>query len=186
MDTFSSETEPQTPQNVRDEAHKIVPKQGSGVVLLGILKSVEQELLTRELVGDPGQEATPLWFIAETERNVFLWRSGKGLDDRSRFVFWVDIRALIAKRHSQLQRSGGFNPFIHSMIGAGSHDGHGTQVEKQYLDRVEEMIDTIFIHAETLSRASESVRLELSPDSASRVAVTLPFDLRRKEPDAEE
>ncbi len=186
MDTFSSETEPQTPQNVRDEAHKIVPKQGSGVVLLGILRSVEQELLTREFVGDPRQEATPLWFIAETERNVFLWRSGKSLDDRSRFIFWVDIRALIVKRRLQLQRSSGFNPFINSMIGAGTHDEQGTQIEKQYLDHVEEMIDIIFRHAETLSHASESIRLELSPDSASRVAVTLPFDLRRKEPDAEE
>jgi len=171
---------------MRNTTHKIVPKHGTGIVLLGILKSVEQELLTREFVGDARLEATPLWFIAETERNVFLWRSGKSLDDRSRFIFWVDIRALIVKRRLQLQRSSGFNPFINSTTGGGANDEQGTQFERQYLDHVEEMIDTIFSHAETLSHASESIRLELSPDSASRVAVTLPFDLRRKEPHAKD
>ena len=167
---------------MRDTPHKIVQPSGSGVVLLGILKSVERELLFREFVGNPQQEATPLWFIAETERNVFLWRSGKSLDDRSQFVFWVDIRALIAKRRSQLHRSKGFNPFIHSMLGAGNNDEQGAQIEKQYLDRIEDMIDTIFVHAETLSHASESVRIELAPGSADRAAVTLPFDLRQARP----
>lgn len=182
LSTISSELGPQTPQNLRDTPHEIVHPPGSGIVLLGILKSVERELLTRELVGDPRQEATPLWFIAETERNVFLWRSGKSLDDRSQFIFWVDIRALLIKRRAQLQRSRGFNPFIHSMLGAGNHNELAAQVERQYIDRVEEMIDSIFTHAETLSHASESIRLELSPDSACRKAIKLPFDLRQTGP----
>ncbi len=159
---------------MRDTAHKIVHSPGSGVILLGILKSVEQELLMREFVGDPEQQATPLWFIAETERNVFLWRSGKSLDERSEFIFWVDIPALICKRRAQLERNRGFNPFIQSKIGPQSHDEQATQTEKLYLERIEDMISTIFVHAEALSHASESIRLELVPNSSRRAAVTLP------------
>ena len=148
---------------------------GSGAVLLGILKSVEQELRLRELVGDPSQEATPLWFIAETERNVYLWRSGKSIDDCGLYTFWIDIKALIEKRRQQLRRSRGFNPFIHATTTSGPHNPQGVEAEQHYLDCLEELASSIFKHAEALSHASESIRLELSPCSVQRTIVTLPM-----------
>lgn len=174
MSTLSTESELLTAQNVRGATHKIVHSAGSGVILLGILKSVEQELRTRELVGDPAQEATPLWFIAETERNVYLWRNGKSIDDRGQYTFWVNIPALIAKRREQLRRNKGFNPFINSMADPGADQSQGVHAEHQYLDCLEDLAGAIFKHAEALSHASESVRLELSPASNPRTTVTLP------------
>lgn len=178
LSTISTESEPLTTQNMRGKSCKNVQSPGAGVILLGILKSVEQELRTRELVGDPAQEATPLWFIAETERNVYLWRNGKSIDDRAQFTFWVDINALIAKRREQLRRNRGFNPFINSMANSGGDESRGIQVEHQYLDCLEDLSGCIFKHAETLSHASEGIRLELSPSTAPRTTVTLPIPPR--------
>jgi hypothetical protein len=160
---------------MRGLACKNVQSPGSGVILLGILKSVEQELRCRQLIGDPAQDATPLWFIAETERNVYLWRNGMSIDERAQFTFWIDIKALIAKRREQLRRSRGFNPFINSTTTLGTHESHGVQGEHQYLDCLEELASSIFKHAEALSHASESVRVELCPSSALRAHVTLPI-----------
>lgn len=182
LTTISTESEPLTTQNVRGSSCKNVHSPGAGVILLGILKSVEQELRTRELVGDPAQEATPLWFIAETERNVYLWRNGKSIDDRAQYTFWVDINALIAKRREHLRRNRGFNPFINSMAPPGADESHAIQAEHQYLDCLEDISGSIFKHAEALSHASESVRLELSPSSASRSTVTLPIPPRGQAP----
>ena len=75
-----------------------------GCVLLGVLKSVENELRKRDLLGSEGEPTTPLWFLAETERNIYLWRSGKSIDDQRDFSFWVDIPALRSEEHtSELQ-----------------------------------------------------------------------------------
>lgn len=175
MSTISIESETLTTQNVRSAPHKNVHPSGSGIILLGILKSVEQELRTRELVGDPAQEATPLWFIAETERNVYLWRNGRSIDDRAEYTFWVNIPALIAKRREQLRRSKGFNPFITSMTNLGGNESQGVYAEHHYLDSLEDLAGSIFKHAEALSHASESVRLELAPSTAPRATVTLPI-----------
>jgi hypothetical protein len=160
---------------MRGMTHKNVQSADSGIILLGILKSVEQELRGRQLIGDPSQDATPLWFIAETERNVYLWRNGKSIDERSQYTFWIDIRALIEKRREQLRRSRGFNPFINSMSTVGTNSSLGVQAENQYLDCLEDLASSVFRHAEVLSHASESVREELFPSCPLRAAVTLPM-----------
>lgn len=175
LSNISADSESLTTQNMRGAERKNVQSLGSGVILLGILKSVEQELRSRQLVGDPTQDATPLWFIAETERNVYLWRNGKSLDERAQYTFWIDIRALIAKRREQLRRSRGFNPFINSMTTLGTNESPGVHAEQQYLDCLEDLASSIFKHAEALSHASESVRLELFPSSPLRATVTLPI-----------
>ncbi len=182
MTTISTESETLTTQKVRGAPCKNVHPAGSGVILLGILKSVEQELRTRELVGDPAQEATPLWFIAETERNVYLWRNGRSIDDRAEYTFWVNIPALIAKRREQLRRNKGFNPFITSMANPGGEESQGIQAEHHYLDCLEDLAGSILKHAEALSHASESVRLELAPSTAPRATVTLPISPHRQAP----
>jgi hypothetical protein len=159
---------------LRTQGCKNVQEAPQGSILLGVLKSVENELRERDLLGVSQSAATPLWFLAETERNVFLWRSGKSIDEHRDFSFWVDIKALVSKRRDQLLRNKGFNPFINSMWTTPPSDTHALAQEHAYLDCIEELTQSIFRHAEALSHASESVRLELAPESSHRVRVVLP------------
>lgn len=161
-------------QKLRTHGCKNVQGAPDGSILLGVLKSVETELRKRDLLGVPHESATPLWFLAETERNVFLWRNGKSIDDHRDFTFWVDVKALVTKRREQLHRNKGFNPFIHSMWSTLPEDTHAIAREHDYLDTIEELATSVFKHAEALSLASESIRLELAPDSKERVEIILP------------
>jgi hypothetical protein len=162
------------PQKLHTAGCKNAPEAPQGSVLLGVLKSIETELRKRDLLGVSHTTTTPLWFLAETERNVFLWRSGKSIEDHRDFTFWVDIKALVSKRREQLHRNRGFNPFISSMWTSPPSDTHAMAQEHEYLDSIEDLTHSIFKHAEALSHASESVRLELAPDSGSRVRIVLP------------
>jgi hypothetical protein len=114
-----------------------------------------------------------LWFIAETERNVFLWRTSQSLDDARKYSFWVDIRGLISKRRDQLSRPQDSNPFTNPLWGSGALDPSLVERERDYLDALEDLIPNAFRRAETLSRASESLRLEIAPE-ATRTVVIIP------------
>ena len=141
-----------------------------GSVLLGVLKAIETELCKRELLGAAARRATPLWFLAETERNVFLWRTGKSIDDQRMYSFWVDIRALLVKRRDQLSRNRGFNPFINPLPQSG-----GIEYETEYLDAFEDICETVMIQAEALSKASEAARADVLPTISTRPVVVLPY-----------
>jgi hypothetical protein len=166
---------PNNPLLNTQELRSPAPNLSEGRVLLGILKSIENELRKRELLGFQGTPPTPLWFLAETERNVFLWRSGQSLDDTRNYTFWVDIKALIEKRREQLRKPQDQNPFINPLWGSGTLDHSLVERECDYLDLLEDLIPTVFKRGETLSRASESLRLEMDP-SAIRTAITLPLN----------
>ena len=114
---------------------------------------------------------TPLWFIAETERNVFLWRTSQSLDDARKYSFWVDIRGLINKRREQLSHPQDSNPFTNPLWGSGALDPSLVERERDYLDALEDLIPSAFRQAETLSRASESLRLEIAPEATRRVVI---------------
>jgi hypothetical protein len=130
-----------------------------GAVLLGVLKSVESELRRRELLGLSPSSASPLWFLAETERNVFLWRNGRSLDDSRDYSFWIDVPALI----------------VNPLWGSAPLDSNLIRTEFDYLETVEDLVTTVFKQAEALSHASESIRKELErEDVAPRIAVVLP------------
>src|SRR5438045_1804769 len=60
------------------------------------LKCVEESLTKRGLL--PSSISLPLWFLAETERNVFLWKHGLSLVNVEEFVFWIDVASLVDKR----------------------------------------------------------------------------------------
>jgi hypothetical protein len=137
--------------------------------MLGVFKAVEIELLRRNLLGQAGRFATPLWFIAETERNVFLWRSGKGLDDRHRYSFWIDLEALIDKRRLQIGRSNTFNPFTNI-----SPSASGLDLELRYLERLEALLEAIVTNASAISRASLGASREVLTEVPSREIVVLP------------
>jgi len=156
-------------QELRDDA----PNVATGCVLLGILKSIESELRKREHLWSAGTPPTPLWFIAETERNIFLWRTNQSLDDARKYSFWVNIRELITKRREQLSRPQDSNPFTNPLWGSGPLDPSLVERERDYLDALEDLIPNAFRKAETLSRASESLRLEIDPE-AVRTAIIIP------------
>ena len=141
-----------------------------GAVLLGVLKAIEKELARRGLLEPTIDQAMPLWFLAETERNVFLWRHGKSIDDCRNFSFWIDVPALIDKRRKHLSRCRGFNPFV-----CGSPSETGAQHELRYLDQIEDMADSIFLKASLISRASESLQHEFEPARAFCTRVVLPY-----------
>ena len=141
----------------------------SASVLLGVLKVIEIELRNRELLGAAAAYATPLWFIAETERNVFLWRNWKSLDHRTEFSFWINLEALLKKRRAQLLSCSGFNPFINFSPNSG-----GAEFELRYLDELEELLDTVFTHASALCRTSTATCIEVVSDSPPRTVVILP------------
>jgi hypothetical protein len=145
----------------------------TGCVLLGILKSIENELRKRKHLWSSGPAPTPLWFLAETERNIFLWRGNQSLDDARKYSFWIDIRGLIAKRRNQLSHPHASNPFTNPLWGSASLDTSLVEKERDYLDALEDLIPNAFKRAETLSRASESLRLEIDPD-AVRMVVVIP------------
>ena len=168
------ETNPQegpalSAQELRSNAANL----STGCILLGILKSIETELRKRNHLWSSGTPPTPLWFLAETERNVFLWRSNQSLDDVSKYSFWVDLRGLINKRREQLSRPQDSNPFTNPLWGSGALDPSLVDRERDYLDALEDLIPTAFRRGEMLSRASESLRLEIDP-TAGRQVVLIP------------
>jgi len=153
-----------------------------GCVLLGVLKSVENELRKRDMLGVSGQPATPLWFLAETERNIFLWRNGKSLDDHGEFSFWVDVPALISKRRQQLSKptatsSPDHNPFTNPLWGQAPYDDKLADQERDYLDSLDDLVGSVLKHAEALSVASEQIRGDLVRSRADRLPVVLPSGL---------
>ena len=157
-------------QLLQSGAH-ILPK---GCVLLGVLKSIENELRKREMLGISGQPTTQLWFLAETERNIFLWRSGKSLDDQRNYSFWINVPALIKKRRYQLKKPQGLNPFTNPLWGIAAFEYKLVDQERDYLDSFEDLADSVLKHAEALSVASETIRSEVAPGSLQRPPVVLP------------
>ncbi len=154
--------------------HGIVQQVPKGALLITVLRTVEGELRRRKMIGHGSEERTPLWLLAETERNIFLWRHGKSLDDRHEYDFWVDLPALLAKRRRQLETPQGLNPFINPLWGAAPLDEQTVQKERDYLEDVEDLLECIVPHAEALSRASVTVRLEVEKAHLHRESVLLP------------
>ena len=57
------------------------------------------------------------------------------------------------------------------MWGSGALDASLVDRERDYLDALEDLIPTAFRQAEMLSRASESLRLEIDPNAGRRVVI---------------
>ena len=155
---------PEHPAESAQELHSHGPYLSRGLVLLGILKSIENELRKRQLLAKTGTPPTPLWFLAETERNIFLWRNSKSLDDASLYSFWIDLGSLIEKRREQLETRQDHNPFINPLWGTAPLDASLVQNENDYLDAIEDLLPTVFRRAESLSRVSEALRIEMTPE----------------------
>jgi len=121
----------------------------NGSILDGVLKTVELQLQNRGLLAafDPG-DFHPVWFLAETERNVFLWRHGLSLADHEEFEFWLDPRALVDKRLKQLERAGetAFPGWASELA-----EPAPREAERGYLASFVEVLAKIDAHAHALS-----------------------------------
>lgn len=174
---------PEQPAESAQELHSHGPNLSGGLVLLGILKSIENELRKRDLLAKTGTPPTPLWFLAETERNIFLWRNNKSLDDARSYSFWIDLGSLIEKRREQLETPQDHNPFINPLWGTAPLNASLVEHENDYLDAIEDLLPTVFRRAESLSRVSEALRQEMAPELA-REDVILPLFPRLARPRA--
>jgi len=152
----------------------IVQNRPNDGVLIGVLKAIETEFTRRGLIQQ--NSGHPLWFAAETERNVFLWRNGLSLENQFEFEFWVRPQALIEKRLNQLKTSDTFNPFLSSL----AQDGSDLRSLGEYRSCLEELYDrfeVIASHANALSQASSIVMDEIR--ATRRQIVVLPVDKKR-------
>ena len=167
----STEHQLHSMQNMHTQPRKNVSHGPTGCVLLGVLKSVEQELSSRERLGIAQANATPLWFLAETERNIYLWRRGFSIADHEFFSFWIDIHALITKRKRQLRQTRGTNPFI---AFGNPNSKSAAAKESQYLEAFEEISSTIIHYAGAVSEASQEMIEQLNPQHPIQGIVVLP------------
>jgi len=111
-----------------------VPKVPQEGVLLNLFRTFENRLIEKCLLPPPQNAGiNPLWFLGETERNVFLWRNKKSIKDAESYSFWLDVRKLISKRLAQLENKDPENPFLHPLWGSTAQHTDGRDSERHYL-----------------------------------------------------
>jgi len=148
-------------------------------VLDQVLKTVELQFQAKGLLAgfDP-ENFHPIWFLAETERNVFLWRNGFSLANHDEFEFWLKPRELIEKRLTQLERSTLDNPFLNPSWGSSLGEPAPREAERGYLSSFLALIDKVEAHAYALSLVASLLRRE---GGEIRDRVLLPVKLGSKE-----
>lgn len=150
----------------------------SSAIVLEALKPLESHLLERKLIGKSGMPSTPLWFLAETERNVFLWRNGMSLADQDKFEFWIEIPHLVKRRQEQLRRSFGDREFGNPFLGEAELTPHALQSEIDYLDELKGSFGRIYMQAFELSLITRTMRSELM--DIQRPIILLPREPQTK------
>lgn len=141
----------------------------AGSIMLGALRPFELALQERNIITHVSP--VPLWFLAETERNTFLWKNGLSLVHSCYFDFWVQVDDLIEKRKSQLDRVTPDNPFSGVLLGSTTIDPSSIDLERNYLEDIKAHFSRISLYAECLCHATNSVLEQMSP----RITVALPF-----------
>ena len=145
----------------------------SRAVSAEILKTAEIRMQQKGML--PGGKALnhhPLWFFVETEKNVFLWRSGFGLNNKEDFDFWVDLETLVHKRLSQLERSELSDPAEFS-FSEFKLDNDPKISEKEYLIALKENILPILNHLSALSEVQSEIIAEGTRLKSNRVVLPL-------------
>jgi hypothetical protein len=114
-----------------------IPKIPENGVQLGLFRTFENRLIERSLVSDPTVlNINPLWFLGETERNIFLWRNKKSIKDAAEFSFWLDVRKLASKRLAQLESNDSGNPFLNSLWGTPGGTIDTREGERRYIQEL--------------------------------------------------
>ncbi len=148
----------------------------SSAVHLSILRTLETELQKRDkLPQSTISQSIPLWFIAETERNIFLWRTGRSIIEKDNFEFWIDIPRLIDKRLNQLKSQDENNPFLNPYWGTTTPEGSLIHEETLYLNEFKTVIQNINIHLNALSIATSNALKTIIPGFSEKEPVLLPY-----------
>lgn len=130
------------------------PSEGlpQGAVLADSLKTLETQLARRGFLRQHSADSfNPLWYLAETERNVFLWKRGLSVIQQDEFEFWVDLEALIQKRLEQLSSFDRQNPFLNPLWGVSTLDQESLCREREYLLSFRVALAKIELHLHALS-----------------------------------
>ena len=163
-------------QKERKKQEEALP---TGAVHLAMVRVLETKLEKRNLIEEKPELLNPLWFLAETERNVFLWRNGYSLDQQDQFEFWIDLPALIEKRLKQLSSFDSENPFMNPLWGLSIADKDTVHKEERYLRSLLDLVEKIKAHLEALSVAAAQVSREISPSVNEKEIVVLPVKRSR-------
>lgn len=147
-----------------------------GCLLLDILKTMELQFQRKGYLPEATSGSFhPLWFVATSERNNFLWRNGYSLNEVNTFEFWVDPEALANKRMYQLELlSEGFS-FANPTWGLACPSGENIKKELDYLQTFLSVTAKIQRHVYALSRAGLLLQAEINPEDDPREIVVLPL-----------
>ena len=148
-------------------------------MLLDLLKTIELQLQKREFFTAQPGSYNPLWFLAETERNIFLWRRSCSIVQQNEFEFWIDPFALIDKRAKQLSRSDPENPFINPLWGGSNSPSDGGLAELDYLEALAKTFSTMGGHPQALSMVGSLLADEQFGDTGLREMILLPVASHR-------
>ena len=142
-------------------------------LLYELLQPLERELSKRKMVRALPLSLNPLWFFAETERNIYLWRRGLSLSQATLLEFWVDISGLSIKRRQQLERIDSENPFLNPLWGMEQESSDFAALERAYLDDLEAALKVIGPHAHALSLAGSMLNEERHGSAPLRALIPL-------------
>ncbi len=145
----------------------------SHLVLADTLRTLEEAFSAKGLLDrEPQDIFQPLWYLVETERNVFLWKRGCSIIQQDDFEFWVDIPALIQKRRRQLENADAHNPFVNSLWGIGTDTVESASRELNYLEEFLSLLADIQEHLCALCEATSQVQSTLNgPPARERVVL---------------
>ena len=159
-------------KNVQICPEKDISTLPSRAVLADILKTLEEQFQKRGLVCSIEQNTfNPLWFLAETEKNIFLWKHGRSLIEEDDFEFWVNVEALIEKRLKQLETMAPENPFMNPLWDISLPDPDVARKEKDYLSSFLQCFQRIFTHASALSQVASLLEKEYQKASRRELVV---------------
>jgi hypothetical protein len=144
-------------------------------VLAEVLKTIETQLSARGFLCEHKQACfNPIWYLAETERNVFLWKRGCSVVQQDEFEFWIDIDALIEKRLKQLESFDSNNPFLNPVWGLATPDKESAQQEREYLLSFREAVKNIESHLHALSRIGSALLKQYASSGEEKERIVLP------------
>ncbi len=138
-----------TLNNAPQIASQVIPESG---LLMSYMKKFENTLTHRGLL--PALHTNtfnPIWFLAEMEQNIYLWRKGLSIDNLNDYYFWLDPKILISKRLTQLENKDITNPFLNPLWGSGTTNDEITGQEQRYLERFLELYKHAEIHLGAIS-----------------------------------
>lgn len=178
-DQTSLRTTSHTSVQKRTEFRRSLPPEA---MLLELLKTIELQLQTREFFTSQPGSYNPLWFLAETERNIFLWRRSCSIIQQNEFEFWIDPFALIDKRAKQLARNDPANPFINPLWGATNAPCDGGIAELDYLEALAKALSTMGGHPHALSTVGSLLGDEQFGETGLREIILLPVARVTRDP----